>query len=122
MGTPGGQKYINNLVCVWCRYLDLQTFAEEARLEGAVVLNVVQAEVGENGLLQSFLEDADVQTAHTGSDALATKLCHDKVRLCNAIPGQGYVACAALEAGCISLDTSSCQRYVHAMLEPTSSS
>lgn len=44
-----------------------------------MVLNAVQAEVGDNGFLQSYLEDADVQVAHTGSDATATKLCHDKV-------------------------------------------
>ena len=60
--------------------MDLQSFAEEARSEGAIVLNSVQAEIGDDGLLQSFLEDADVQVAHTGSDALASKLCHDKVR------------------------------------------
>ena len=61
--------------------MDLQTFAEEAKLAGAVVLNAVQAEIGDDGLLQSYLEDADVQVAHTGSDALASKLCHDKVHL-----------------------------------------
>ena len=61
--------------------MDLQSFAEEARFEGAVVLNTVQAEIGDDGLVQSFLEDADVQVAHTGSDALASKLCHDKVSL-----------------------------------------
>ena len=61
------------------------------------MLNVVQAEVGDNGLLQSFLEDADVQTAHTGSDALATKLCHDKVSLACKLPGWVDMTCDTLK-------------------------
>ena len=59
--------------------MDLQSFAAEAREAGAVVLNSVQAEVGDNGYLQSYLETKEVQVMHTGSDTQATALCHDKV-------------------------------------------
>lgn len=59
--------------------MDLQTFAAEARETGAVVLNSVQGELGDNGYLQSYLETKEVQVTHTGSDTQATALCHDKV-------------------------------------------
>lgn len=68
------------------RLLDLQTFAAEAREAGAVVLNALHAEVGDNGFLQAFLEQREVQVVHTGSDSQVTALCHDKV--CTAQPGQ----------------------------------
>lgn len=61
--------------------MDLESFAYEAGSEGAVLLNAVQAEIGDDGFLQSYLEDAGVQVAHTGSDAKASQLCHDKVCL-----------------------------------------
>lgn len=63
------------------RLLDLQTFAAEAREAGAVVLNTLHAELGDNGFLQSYLEQKEVQVLHTGSDSQVTALCHDKVAL-----------------------------------------
>ena len=77
----------NHGIC--CRLLDLQSFAAEAQEAGAVVLNTLHAELGDNGFLQSFLEQKEVQVLHTGSDSQVTALCHDKVptsclRLCNA--------------------------------------
>ena len=59
--------------------MELQTFAAEAKEAGAVVLNSVQAELGDNGHLQSFLEQKELSVMHTGSDTQATALCHDKV-------------------------------------------
>ncbi len=59
--------------------MDLQTFAAEAREAGAVVLNTLHAELGDNGFLQSYLEQKEVQVVHTGSDSQVTALCHDKV-------------------------------------------
>ena len=64
---------------VGCRLMDLPSFAAEARQEEAVLLNCVQSEVGDNGYLQSFLHQKEVQVLHTGSDVQATALCHDKV-------------------------------------------
>ena len=61
------------------RLLDLQTFAAEAREAGAVVLNTLHAELGDNGFLQAYLEQKEVQVLHTGSDSQVTALCHDKV-------------------------------------------
>ena len=61
--------------------LDLQTLAAEAGEVGAVILNALHGELGDNGFLQSFLEQKDVQVLHTGSDWQITALCHDKVPL-----------------------------------------
>ncbi|DBA99100.1 TPA: hypothetical protein ACH3X1_014234 [Trebouxia sp. C0004] len=63
------------------RLLDLQSFASEAREAGAVVLNTLHAELGDNGFLQAYLEQKEVQVLHTGSDSQVTALCHDKVAL-----------------------------------------
>lgn len=60
--------------------MDLPSFAAEAKQEEAVLLNCVQSEVGDNGYLQSYLQQKEVQVLHTGSDVHATALCHDKVR------------------------------------------
>jgi hypothetical protein len=60
--------------------LDLQTFAAEAREAGAVVLNTLHAELGDNGFLQAYLEQKEVQVLYTGSDSQVTALCHDKVQ------------------------------------------
>ena len=74
----GSQGLIKRSVCPR-RLLDLQTFAAEAREAGAVVLNTLHAELGDNGFLQSYLEQKEVQVLHTGSDSQVTALCHDKV-------------------------------------------
>lgn len=61
--------------------MDLPSFAAEARQEEAVLLNCVQSELGDNGDLQSYLQQKEVEVLHTGSDVHATALCHDKVSI-----------------------------------------
>ena len=43
------------------------------------MLNTLHAELGDNGFLQAYLEQKEVQVLHTGSDSQVTALCHDKV-------------------------------------------
>lgn len=71
---------------VTCRLMDLPSFAAEAKQEEAVLLNCVQSELGDNGYLQSYLQQKEVQVLHTGSDVHATALCHDKVSKPTACP------------------------------------
>ncbi|KAL3156643.1 hypothetical protein ABBQ38_000926 [Trebouxia sp. C0009 RCD-2024] len=63
------------------RLMDLPSFAAEARQEEAVLLNCVQSELGDNGDLQSYLQQKEVEVLHTGSDVHATALCHDKIAM-----------------------------------------
>lgn len=66
--------------------MDVPSFAAEAKQEGAVLLNCVQSELGDNGYLQSYLQQKEVQVLHTGSDVHATALCHDKVSMQKPAP------------------------------------
>ena len=66
--------------------MDMTSFVAEAKQEEAVLLNCVQSELGDNGYLQSYLQQKEVQVLHTGSDVHATALCHDKVSMTKPAP------------------------------------
>lgn len=59
------------------RMMDFETFALEARALGATVLLALHGGVGENGILQAFLEQMGVP--FTGAGSMASALAMDKV-------------------------------------------
>ena len=77
MKDPGTNCLEYNLSTA-CRLTDLKSFVWEARCDGAVVLNCLQNDLDANGWLQSLMEGVS-SVPHSGSDPIATALCHDKV-------------------------------------------
>lgn len=76
------------------RRLDLETFAAEARLHGAVVFVALHGGVGENGQLQAFLEEQKIP--FTGSSSAAAGVAMDKYEtaaVLRALEPQG-ISCA----------------------------
>ena len=97
--------------------MDLPSFAAEAKQEGAVLLNCVQSELGDNGYLQSYLQQKEVQVLHTGSDVHATALCHDKVGITKPAPlmqSPAHIPVVSVKAGttCVALMSTHVSQHV----------